>query len=186
MARNRMIKPEFWEDAKIAKLSDKAKLLFIAMWNFADDEGYLPYDNDWIRVKSFPYEPQVEVKPYVEELLKLERIVVKNGVIQILKFLEHQKINRPQKSKLKSVFSENSVSIHGAFNDHSVSVHSQKKLKEVKRKEEKEKLRERKGSVKERETEVGGNPPPSPRFFKFRKTRTTKRPNYDKRRREHS
>ena len=35
MARNRMIKPEFWEDPKVALLSDKAKLLFIALWNFA-------------------------------------------------------------------------------------------------------------------------------------------------------
>jgi hypothetical protein len=39
-----MIRPEFWEDSKIAKLSDKAKLLYIALWNFADDYGLLQND----------------------------------------------------------------------------------------------------------------------------------------------
>lgn len=40
MARIRSIRPEFWSDAKVGKLSLAARLLFIALWNFADDEGY--------------------------------------------------------------------------------------------------------------------------------------------------
>ncbi|HOT98928.1 MAG TPA: hypothetical protein PKZ83_17530 [bacterium] len=39
MARNRIIKPEFWADAKVGRLSFGARLLYIAMWNFADDYG---------------------------------------------------------------------------------------------------------------------------------------------------
>jgi len=41
MARNRIIKPEFWADAKVGRLSFGARLLYIAMWNFADDYGII-------------------------------------------------------------------------------------------------------------------------------------------------
>ena len=39
MARNRIIKPEFWADVKVGRLSFGARLLYIGMWNFADDYG---------------------------------------------------------------------------------------------------------------------------------------------------
>ena len=40
MARIRTIKPEFWTDEKVVTLPFEARLLFIGMWNFCDDEGY--------------------------------------------------------------------------------------------------------------------------------------------------
>ena len=39
MARIRTIKPEFWDSPSTAKASPWARLLFIAMWNWADDYG---------------------------------------------------------------------------------------------------------------------------------------------------
>ena len=39
MARIRSIKPEFWDSPSTAKASPWARLLFIAMWNWADDYG---------------------------------------------------------------------------------------------------------------------------------------------------
>ena len=39
MARIRSIKPEFWDSPSTAKASPWARLLFIAMWNWADDFG---------------------------------------------------------------------------------------------------------------------------------------------------
>lgn len=39
MARIRTIKPEFWESPDTAKASPLARLLYIAMWNWADDYG---------------------------------------------------------------------------------------------------------------------------------------------------
>lgn len=42
MARIRTIKPAFWTDEKIQNLSNDAALLFIGIWNFADDFGYFP------------------------------------------------------------------------------------------------------------------------------------------------
>ena len=39
MARIRTIKPEFWDSPSVASASPWARLLFIAMWNWADDYG---------------------------------------------------------------------------------------------------------------------------------------------------
>ena len=39
MARIRSIKPEFWDSPSTAKASPWGRLLFIAMWNWADDHG---------------------------------------------------------------------------------------------------------------------------------------------------
>jgi hypothetical protein len=39
MARIRSIKPEFWRSPSTAKASPLARLLYIAMWNWADDYG---------------------------------------------------------------------------------------------------------------------------------------------------
>ena len=55
MARNRMIKPEFWEDEKVAKLSFEARLLFLGLLNFADDKGYIRNKPIIIKAKIFPY-----------------------------------------------------------------------------------------------------------------------------------
>ena len=104
MARNRMIKPEFWEDSKIATLSDKAKLLFIALWNFADDEGFLENNSKWIAVKCFPYEKNIKIENFLAELFKIGVISTKNGVICIKNFLKHQKIKKATASKLKGKF----------------------------------------------------------------------------------
>lgn len=40
MARIRQIKPEFWDSPSTAAASAVARLLFIAMWNWADDSGH--------------------------------------------------------------------------------------------------------------------------------------------------
>jgi hypothetical protein len=39
MARIRSIKPEFWRSPSTAQASPRARLLYIAMWNWADDYG---------------------------------------------------------------------------------------------------------------------------------------------------
>jgi len=44
MARIRTVKPEYWTDGKIRRLSDSSALLFIALWNIADDYGYFSCD----------------------------------------------------------------------------------------------------------------------------------------------
>lgn len=44
MARIRTIKPEFWSDGSIHRLSDSCALFFVALWNFSDDFGFFSCD----------------------------------------------------------------------------------------------------------------------------------------------
>lgn len=168
MARNRMIKPEFWEDSKIALLSDKAKLLFIALWNFADDEGFLENNSKWIAVKCFPYEKNIKIENFLEELFKIGVISAKNGVICIKNFLKHQKIKRPTVSKLKEKWGTNGEQVGeewGTSGEQVPTPFFKKKLKEVKLKEKEVKGKE---SVKGKPN--GENPEPP--FFNSSKLET--------------
>jgi len=56
MARIRTIKPEFWVDDVIVELTYEARLLFIGLWNFADDEGYIEDKPKRIKMQIFPAE----------------------------------------------------------------------------------------------------------------------------------
>lgn len=108
MARNRMIMKETAEDVKIGKLSDSAKWLFIQLWILADDEGFLKNEPEWIKVKVWAYESNKDVNVFLQELFDLGLIETKNGIIKIKKFLNHQRIDKPQKSKLVDFFMSNS------------------------------------------------------------------------------
>ena len=100
MARIRTIKPEFWEDEKLAKLPVHARLLFIGTWNFADDNGVLLANPVLMKSHIFPYE-DIGISTISEWI----DILVENGMLirttyngkdylVIRKFLIHQKINR--------------------------------------------------------------------------------------------
>ena len=54
MARIRTIKPDFWTDEKIIEMTPLARLMFIGLWNFADDSGRLEYSPRAIGMKVLP------------------------------------------------------------------------------------------------------------------------------------
>ncbi|MFI0484863.1 hypothetical protein [Actinomadura sp. 9N215] len=57
MARIRSIKPEFWDDRKLARSTSRdARLLYIGLWNQADEHGRCNGDLAWIKGRVFPYE----------------------------------------------------------------------------------------------------------------------------------
>ncbi|WP_324030596.1 hypothetical protein [Pantoea sp. JZ2] len=98
MARIRTIKPEFWTDEKVVECSFEARLMFIGMFNFADDKGNLVRSPKRIKMQIFPAD-MIDCEPLIKELsvagLVSEYSV--NGVeyIHIDGFSKHQKINRP-------------------------------------------------------------------------------------------
>lgn len=104
MARIRTIKPEFWADEAIAKLSYPARLLSIALLNFADDEGRLRGSPMLIRAECFPYEPDIDIVKLLAELQAVRFVVAYEDQGQkylwIRKFVDHQKIDRPKASQL--------------------------------------------------------------------------------------
>jgi len=107
--RIRTIKPEFWEDETIGLLSFGARLLFIASWNLADDEGLLRWTPEYLKASAFVYDRSVtaeQVAGWMEEIeangLAFNYVGGKTGqrYAWIINFRKHQRINRPQPGKM--------------------------------------------------------------------------------------
>lgn len=109
MARIRTIKPEFWIDEKIVDLDPWARLLFIGMWNFADDHGYLDDKPKRIKMQIFPND-DVEVEKLITELVAAELITPYDSpigpVLYVRNWSRHQRVDRPAQRR----FSEDSLS----------------------------------------------------------------------------
>jgi hypothetical protein len=111
MARIRTIKPEFWQNEQLAALSQHARLLAIALLNHADDEGYFLANVSLVRSACFPFEDDsTNVRRSIDELSSIGYIAVKTCsgkcVGRIIRFADHQRIDRPQKSKLSPIYAE--------------------------------------------------------------------------------
>ena len=100
MARNRMIKPEFWTSEQIVECSTTARLLFIGLWNFADDAGNQPASTKRIKMEIFPADDfsDAQMEGWLHELLGADLIVnysaEDKGFIHITGW-HHQRIDRP-------------------------------------------------------------------------------------------
>lgn len=62
MARQRFIWPTFWDDPALGKLGDGERLLYIACFSLADDEGRLIGDPAWLRSRVFGFRSVSETK----------------------------------------------------------------------------------------------------------------------------
>jgi HNH endonuclease len=109
MGRIRTVKPEFWEDEKVGMLSREARLLFIATFNLADDEGLLRWTPAYIKASVFMYDNDLDTKKirgFMEELMQSDLLFAYAGGVShqplaiIVNFHKHQRINRPQPGKL--------------------------------------------------------------------------------------
>lgn len=109
MARIRTVKPEFWEDETIGLLSIHARLLFIATWNLADDEGLLRWSPAYLKASAFMYDDtisEVDLKSFMDELVAQGLVFPYRGgraqqaLAFIINFRKHQNINRPGPGKL--------------------------------------------------------------------------------------
>lgn len=106
MARVRTIKPKFWDDIKIGRISRDARLLYIGLWNFADDVGVVIGDTVWLKSKIFPYD-QIQVQQFdkwINELVKTGFICLLSyhdeRFIYLPTFTRHQVINKPNHEDL--------------------------------------------------------------------------------------
>jgi hypothetical protein len=99
MARIRTVKPEFWTDSKIVALTPLARLVYIGMWNFADDSGVIEDDPLEIKLRVAPTD-DIDMAAVITELVisgRVKRATAPDGtrVLVIPRFNEHQRINRP-------------------------------------------------------------------------------------------
>ena len=108
MPRIRTIKPQFWEDEKISRLTIPARLLFIGCWNWADDEGALIWKAEFLRSRIFTYDDLTldQLREWQGEFIKENLVFAYNrgedSFAVILNFNRHQLINRANPSKLPS------------------------------------------------------------------------------------
>jgi len=152
MARNRMIKKEFWTSEQIMNLPIAARLLFIGMWNQADDEGILKASPMQLKAQIFPCDMGIDleqVRHYID-LIKAENLIIFNKItqdeeqnlIRIRKWSQHQQINKPTPTKYVFIEEdkEDSRSTPVVLPDDyrpKESKEKEKKIKEIKVKEEK-------------------------------------------------
>lgn len=119
MARIRSIKPEFWADEKIATLSFPARLLAIALLNYADDEGFFNANEKLVKAFAFPLDDTMKIPVLLRELSGIGYVSIrscqngsKNGqsLGLVSNFLRHQYINKPKCSNLRSVWESSGTS----------------------------------------------------------------------------
>lgn len=104
--RNRMIKKEFWHSHRILSISPYERLMFIAMFNVADDDGILK--NSALTMKSVCYACDENitismVEDYIKNLLGVGLIELNNErtLIRITNWKNHQRIDKPTPSRHK-------------------------------------------------------------------------------------
>jgi hypothetical protein len=72
MARIRSVKPEFSTDARLARCTDSARLLYILLWVYSDDQGIHREDALELRLEAFPADKKTDeqVQGFMDELIR--------------------------------------------------------------------------------------------------------------------
>jgi hypothetical protein len=108
VARIRSIKPEFFTSETLARVPKSARLTFIGLWTYVDDNGVGPDNFRLITAALYPLEEDVSgtLADVIEELRTLENVgVIQRYSVAGKRFLfikswdEHQKISHPAKPR---------------------------------------------------------------------------------------
>lgn len=102
-----MIHTSLWEDENIAKLSTEARLLFIAMFSLADDEGRIKANPRYLKSAVFMYDDAVTIQSVISmkneiasALKSLAFYTVEgNQYAQFINWETHQQIRSDRKKK---------------------------------------------------------------------------------------
>lgn len=150
MSRIRTVKPEFWTSEQIMECSPLARLAFIGMWNFCDDNGVHPASCKTLKAQIFPADDltAADVQSLINELLQqrlLIEFIAENRPWWWVTGWHHQLINRPSKSRFplpphhalntkapnhdveqpaattQGILTESSVSVHGVLIERSLT-----------------------------------------------------------------
>jgi hypothetical protein len=106
MARIRTIKPEFPHSESMGRVSRESRLCFILLWTIADDAGRLRGNSRMLASLLYPYDD--DAKNHIEKWLNQlssEGCIARYEVdgtqyVQVMKWADHQKIDKPSASKL--------------------------------------------------------------------------------------
>ena len=120
MPRIRSIKPEFFTSLDIACLSERARLMFIGLWTYADDDGRGLDEPRLIKAALFPMDDAITIKvvdKVMGELADKGRIVRyridDTSLFQIDNWSKHQRIDKHRSSKWAGPFADASTNGRG-------------------------------------------------------------------------
>jgi hypothetical protein len=106
MARIRSVKPEFWSDQRLATRSRDARLLYIALWNFADERARMVGDPRQVKGLCLPMDDDLgpkEIDVLLDELAEIGRVVRYTVDGEMFLFLphlsKHQRLDSAQDSR---------------------------------------------------------------------------------------
>jgi hypothetical protein len=122
--RIRTIKPEFWQHPVMSRLPYDTRILALGLLNLADDEGYFSADTDYIRGAVLFREDSSNVRRMLDELSRSGWITLcgtpERPIGQVVNFRKHQRVDRPQPSRLKQyALDESSTNDRRALDDES-------------------------------------------------------------------
>ena len=106
MARIRTIKPEFPHSESMGAVSRESRLCFIMLWTLADDAGRLRGNSRMLASLLYPYDEDANkhIDKWLDQLSSEGCIaryeVAGTHYVQIMNWLDHQKIDKPSQSKL--------------------------------------------------------------------------------------
>jgi hypothetical protein len=101
MSRTRMYRPEFWTSDQVVDCSRDARLTFLGLLNFCDDNGIHPASARRLRIKIFPSDliNDGQVTTWVNELLTVGLLALYDAdetlYLVVTGWNRHQKIDKP-------------------------------------------------------------------------------------------
>lgn len=127
MARIRTIKPEFWKHEDLSALPEITHMLAAALLGYSDDEGYFNANPALVKSECLPLrESSVSTQDSLRQLADIGYIRLGKGKDgkrygMVVKFDEHQRVNRPTPSKINAigVVWEASDTAHGGLSEDS-------------------------------------------------------------------
>ncbi len=139
MARIRTIKPEFWSSEQIMLCSPTARLLFIGLWNFCDDNGIHPASLVRLKAEVFPSDlfTNDQMMLWISELM-IQNLIQEYRIIDpsnngsnngsndrsywiITGWQSHQKIEKPTYKYPLPQFDDHSTTIRRVIDNHSTT-----------------------------------------------------------------
>jgi len=106
MARQRMVKPEFFDSESLAECSLGARLLFIGLWVMGDDYGNQKANLNRLRRRVFPYD-DMTADEFLSMLAELESVGCIKGYevdgeryINVPNFLTYQTVRKPSSTNV--------------------------------------------------------------------------------------
>jgi hypothetical protein len=128
MGRIRTVKPEFFQDEELSSLPEITHLLAGGLLCYSDDDGYFNANHGLVKAAIFPLrESSVSIHDMLMQLasigfIRLGKAVDGKHYGQVVKFSQHQRVNRPTPSKIKTLAIQwiESVSPHGGLTEDSL------------------------------------------------------------------